>query len=225
MDFSNVNWGRESIVSYYENHRLSTSDVYPSEWFFLKDLLDEGISVLDLGCALGGFANILSEHLSNFTYTGLDISAEMIQRAKQKHPQHRFYHIVEAEFSVLRGDKFDLALCLGILHLTRKWRELISSVWNYTRRHLLLDLRETHLRSIEDSNLSYLWLRPDKSGHESSGEHLPYNVINTTEALQTIASLRPEPTNISRFGYLHAVSSAAVCPLDRVMMHTYSIEK
>ncbi len=52
-------WNQSVVVEYCESHRLSMQHVYPSEWHYLKELLRRGMSILDIGCALGGFAGIL----------------------------------------------------------------------------------------------------------------------------------------------------------------------
>jgi len=225
MKLERAGWNYKGIVSFYENHRRTTDDLYPSEWFFLKDLLRERMSVLDIGCALGGFASILSEHLRDFKYTGLDISSEMVQCASQKHPQHSFHHIPEADLSILKGETFDLTLCFGILHLSYKWRELIVAAWKHTAGHFLFDLRETHLRTTEDPKRSYLRLSSEEECGAGREERLPYNIINAAEALDTIIALCPDAKKICHYGYLHPVSEMAVCPQDQVMMNTYLIAK
>lgn len=218
-------WNQPGVANYYESHRLSTRDVYTSEWQYLKELLCEGISVLDIGCALGGFATVIAEHLRDFKYTGLDISSEMIQRAKQKHPVHRFYLMEEADLSVLKGETFDLVLCLGILHLSRKWRELISAAWKHTGGTLLLDLRETYLQTCEDERISYFTMEAYSEEVAASDLRLPYNIINATEALETLVSCCPGFKAFRHFGYFHPVSESAVSPIPRVIMNTYCIEK
>ena len=39
-------WNQPNVVSFFDNHRITKSDVYPSEWFFLKDQLQEDMSIL-----------------------------------------------------------------------------------------------------------------------------------------------------------------------------------
>ena len=117
-------WNQPNVVSFFDSHRITTSDIYPSEWFFLKDQLQEGMSILDIGCAQGGFAGIISEQLSNFSYTGVDISKEMISKATAKYPQHVFHHVNENDYSPISGE-FDVTLVLGILHLHETWKETI----------------------------------------------------------------------------------------------------
>ena len=39
-------WNQPNVVSFFDNHRITKSDVYPSEWFFLKDQLPQSIRYL-----------------------------------------------------------------------------------------------------------------------------------------------------------------------------------
>lgn len=217
-----LSWDAPGWVEFYETRRATTEAIYPSEWFFLKDLLVEGISVLDIGCALGGLASVLSEHLTRFEYTGVDISENMIERAKQKYPSHRFYAIKEADLSVLADERFDLVVCLGVLHLSKKWRELISAAWSRADI-LLLDLRETAAATIEDETISYYQM--DTLPTTGGVAHLPYNIINSGEALSTLMELCVDATGLHHYGYLAGASAAAVTPIKAVMMNTYQIDK
>jgi cyclopropane fatty-acyl-phospholipid synthase-like methyltransferase len=53
-------WGHESILNFFDKKRLTTQHIYPSEWFFLKDKIADDMSLLDIGCAKGGMANVLA---------------------------------------------------------------------------------------------------------------------------------------------------------------------
>lgn len=219
---STLPWDSPGWVEFYETRRATTEGIYPSEWFFLKNLLVEGISVLDIGCALGGLASVLSEHLTRFEYTGVDISESMIERAKQKYPNRTFYVIEEADLSVLGEQQFDIVVCFGVLHLSRKWRELISVAWSRADV-FLLDLRETADATIEDETISYYQM--DTLPKTGGTAHLPYNIINSAEALGTLVKLCAGATGLRHHGYLASVSSAAVTPTKVVMMNTYQIDK
>src|SRR5688500_13087168 len=56
-------WNASGWPEYYETHRRTAQELYPSEWFFLKDLLSDGMSVLDIGCAVGGLASVVAERV------------------------------------------------------------------------------------------------------------------------------------------------------------------
>ena len=64
-------------------HLRERNDLYLGEKFFLTKLLFERCSVLDIGCAQGGFYKILRSYLKSFSYTGVDSSERMILAAKK----------------------------------------------------------------------------------------------------------------------------------------------
>jgi SAM-dependent methyltransferase len=219
-------WSLPGVLDYFEQQRQNPSDVYPSEALFLDALLVEGISVLDVGCAMGGFAGIIATKLDRFSYTGIDISPAMLERARARHPQHEFVEVGETDFAALGDRRFDLVLCLGILHLNEGWQELLAASWARARRSLLLDLRETHLPTITNRATSYFKM---DFGSASDAEHararLPYNIINTSDALAILHERCPDRARITRYGYTHAIAGSAVGPIQEVMMSTYCIER
>lgn len=216
-------WSTPGWVEFYETRRGTTQDIYPSEWLFLKDLLAEGITVLDIGCAVGGLASVLSEHLSRFEYTGVDLSQDMIARAQHKHPRHRFHVVGEADLSVLADARYDLVVCLGVLHVNRRWREMIAGAWARAKQCFLLDLRETSGATIEDETVSYF--NVEALLQTGVPAHLPYNIINTAEALHTLVQLCAGATGFQHYGYLAGASPSAVTPTRQVLMNTYRIDK
>lgn len=218
-------WGLPRVLDFFEARRATTDEVYPSEWFFLRDRLRDGMTVLDVGCAQGGFARVLGEHLGAFSYTGVDINADMVARARAKHPGHAFHHVAEGDLAVLGERRFDLVIVLGILHLHEAWRDTLAAAWRHTGGCLVFDLRETHLPTIEDKARSYFRMDFHGGGPEHAETTLPYNVVNAGEALAVVTETCRGAARISHYGYLHAVSPAAVCPLDEVMANTYCVER
>ena len=218
-------WGLPRVLDFFAHHRDTTEELYPSERFFIDPLLREGISVLDVGCAQGGFAGILSEHLDRFTYTGLDVNADMIARAKAGHPGQEFHHVAANDFSILGERTFDLVLALGFLHLTADWREALAAAWRHTGGALVLDFRETHLKTIEDPEVSYFAMSFNGGGEEYETTRLPYNILNSGDALAAVIEACSGSNGIRRYGYLHAVRDSAVTPVDQVMATTYCVQR
>lgn len=218
-------WGLPAVLDFFSRERATTGSLYPSEWFFIRDRLKEGISVLDVGCAQGGFATVLAENLKRFAYTGVDVNPTMIETARARHPNHRFLQVREGEFSALGDDRFDLVVVLGILHLHETWRKTIAAAWARTAGTLILDLRETDGATIEDKAVSYF--RMDFNGGDAAHSEtlLPYIVVNTAEALATVQRNCPDARGLARYGYRHPVSSAARCPLGEVMASAYRIDR
>ena len=223
MNKNAESWGLPNVVSFFDSHRVTSSDVYPSEWFFLKNQLHEDMSILDIGCAQGGFAGIIGEQLKNFSYTGVDISKAMIEKAAMNYPHHKFHLVNEGDFSSL-SEVYDMTLVLGILHLHETWRKTIEMAWKHTKTALILDLRETFGNTIEDKAQSYFSMNINGRNGEYS-EVLPYNVINAGEALETINSICTGAKKISHYGYLQDPSSTTVTKVDKIFANVYLIQK
>jgi SAM-dependent methyltransferase len=217
-------WELSGVLDFFRSERSTTGQVYPSEWFFLKDRLKEGMRVLDVGCAQGGFASMLSEHLGQFSYTGIDISPAMIERARMRHPDHTFHAVPEnADWAFLGGAAFDLVLVLGILHLHEGWRQTIARAWSHTEGCLLMDLRETEGPTVEDKTRSFF--RMDFGGDGLDTVTLPYVLVNSAEALGTVRRLTPGARRVSHYGYLHPVSASASVPVEGVMTNVWCVER
>mgnify|MGYP001186933542 CR=1 FL=1 len=223
MSNNSESWSLPNVVSFFDDHRLTSLDVYPSEWFFLKNQLHENMSVLDIGCAQGGFASIIKEQINNFSYTGVDISKEMINKATMHYPQHKFLHINEGDFSSLSG-VYDMTLVLGILHLHETWRKTIEAAWKHTKTALILDLRETFENTIEDKDQSYFTMEIN-GPNGSYSDVLPYNLINSGDALETINSICTGAKKISHYGYQQVPSNTTSTTVDKIFANAYLIQK
>jgi len=216
-------WGSSGVLDFFGHNRRSSADVYPSERFFLDGKLREGMSVLDVGCAQGGFADILSEHLQSFSYTGVDVNAAMIERARARHPKHDFFCVTEADYSALGEAKFDLVLVLGILHLHDSWRDTLRGAWARTRNSLIFDLRHTGGPTVEDRDRSYLAM--DFGGSSRDDARVPYILVNAGEAQKLVEDTCADARAIAQYGYRHAVSPSASTPLDHVIAATWCVDR
>jgi hypothetical protein len=147
----------------------------------------------------------------------------MITKASARYPQHIFHNVNENDYSVLSGE-YDMTLVLGILHLHETWRDTIKAAWKHTRSVLILDLRETFEKTIEDKTKSYFTMDINGSNGDYS-EVLPYNVVNTGEALETIVSICSGVEKISHYGYLQDPSHTTVTPINKIFANVYLIQK
>jgi SAM-dependent methyltransferase len=218
-------WGLSGVIDYFQDNRRTTDHVYPSEWFFLKDCLTEGVSVLDVGCAQGGFAGVIGENVSSFTYTGLDINGTMIDIARDRYPDHMFYHVAEGDYSVLGNGTFDLVLVLGILHLHETWRDTMALGWRHTKGDLIFDLREGAGPSVEDKSVSYFKMDFGVQDQEHEARTLPYIIVNASEALETVTAICENAGRLQRYGYTQSPSPSAVTPVSTVMAEVYKVSR
>jgi ubiquinone/menaquinone biosynthesis C-methylase UbiE len=216
-------WSSEDVVRFYTTHRNSTEGVYDSEKYYLRDILYPGISICDVGCGAGGFFNILRRYQPDISYTGVDISEEMINNAKKLYP--------EASFEVSRGDNlnfadgaFDLVISFGVLHMDLNWRDILKECWRATQGYFLFDLRLVQdAQTLEDITVSYQKLAFEDQWNGLS--IVPYVVVNVKDAFGTIMSLVPESKIIRAYGYFHPVSRMTVTPYKEVCMTMFRLKK
>ncbi len=75
-------------VKYYEDNPPNPTRVYEN-WLELLKKTDYA-SVLDIGCGLGDFTQMLRDE--GYEVTGIDSSEQMIRAARKRHPECRFVH-------------------------------------------------------------------------------------------------------------------------------------
>ncbi len=86
-------------------------------WALTYSIHWDGQSVLDIGCGQGDLVGLMSQQGYKSTYTGIDLSSEMIRIAKKKYPQARFVIGDGLDFSC--QERADIVLSSGIL--SHKW--------------------------------------------------------------------------------------------------------
>jgi cyclopropane fatty-acyl-phospholipid synthase-like methyltransferase len=72
----------------------------------------DGYRILDIGCGPG----TALPYLRGYDYTGVDLSAEYIDRARKRFPNATFFCSSVNDFQVPRNQSFDRALALGVVH-------------------------------------------------------------------------------------------------------------
>ena len=89
---------------------------------FLAKKAKEGERILDLGCGDGRFFKLLKER--KIDYYGIDLSEKMIELAKKKFPQGKFF-LFDGKKIPFPNDFFDRVFCLAVFHHipSKKFRE------------------------------------------------------------------------------------------------------
>jgi len=118
------NMDSNEIAAYYDQSCRDSQYGWQASFLFSEDdqyvrfatvnsIIAPNSSVLDVGCGQGDFCPFAKT--KNLLYTGLDISGEMIQKAKQKFPMANF---VQWDFvSNPIEEKFDYVMALGTFSL------------------------------------------------------------------------------------------------------------
>ncbi|WP_169727522.1 class I SAM-dependent methyltransferase [Granulosicoccus antarcticus] len=98
-------------------------------------------SLLDVGCGAGDFLHHLRQRDLNVSYTGTDISANMINTCQSRFPEQEFLHLDIADIEANR--KFDYVVSFGIHNIK------IDSGWEilkeYTAKQFELCRKGAHI--------------------------------------------------------------------------------
>jgi len=216
-------WSHPNVINFYTQHRCNFSDLYESEKFFLPKILFPNIKVLDIGCAAGGFYNIIKTIEPTVEYTGVDISLTLIEKARKKYPGVKFLtaNVTDIPFD---DSVFDLVFSTGVLHMEYHYYNAIKEAYRVTDKHLLFDLRlnkdETGFftqKLIFENNSSY-------SNKKNEIPSAPYIVCNATEILDFLKQLSPVPISLQATGYFRKPAET-VSTKQEVCMTAFLIEK
>ncbi len=168
-------WAGRDTIQYYTENRNRYTDLYPSEqWFLTREFLCSLRSILDVGCAAGGFYEIFSGLNPEVSYTGMDVVEAFVAQAEERYPQ--------AEFVAYSGtgpfpvkEKYDLVFSSGLMHLVDNWRELFTRMTAQSRGFVLADFRLITGPTYAGT------FQPSFADRESDVPQINYHVINGRE--------------------------------------------
>lgn len=129
------------LVAFYRKHRNQPEDLYPSERRFLPWLAAQAESVLDVGCAAGGFAAIWLSYNAAVRYRGVDRSPALVAGAGELHPESSFLVGDCAEGLPLPDGSATVVQALGWLHWEPRYREALAELWRLAGRYAFFDVR------------------------------------------------------------------------------------
>ena len=114
-----------------KSHRTADEPIYLNEEYyetplerykFLGSLLHQdkrptGSTVLDIGCATGGFLYYLSSKFPEFTFSGGDVSEKMLAVGRERQPKIDFHKCSILDTDFFENHAFDIIFCAGVLPL------------------------------------------------------------------------------------------------------------
>lgn len=207
------------LVKYYETHRNRLGDLYPSERRFLPWLASHAESVLDVGCGAGGFAQVWSACRPSIRYTGVDISAPLVEAARRAHPEHDFLQADCAAGLPLKDGFADAVVALGWLHWEERYVAALHELWRVTRRFLFLDLRLLDSSGPDMTGSQRLALTGDWDGRTA----VPYLCLAWPRIAERLLSL--EPARILGHGYWGVPAATVTGVNEQVCFATFVLER
>lgn len=214
-------WSAKPVVQFYTQARQSLKELYASERRFLEPALEGCTSVLDIGCAAGGFFPMLRALRPGIRYLGIDTSSEMIRQARLSYPEAEF-HVMDGSHLPLPESCFDLVLCTGVLHHNPNYSEMIQELYRVASKGCLLDLPRLTLHPYRfDLHTSYMVLQRQFGMEELTVREeetfIPYVLAHPRALFDLLLNLlRPSPQSVSVFGYYGTPSQATVLPVSSV---------
>lgn len=214
-------WSAKDSLDFYERHRHRPDEMYPSERFFLPDAARAASSVLDIGCAAGGFSRIMKSFNPAIHYTGIDITPAFIEAAKRLYPDSEFELGDGIHFSTPPGS-YDLVYISGILHVNSEYRRIVQAAYEQAKRQLICDFRLTWGSSVTGRfHVNF----DQQAGEENQKTPLPYHVLSVDTLLSDLRSLNPPPAAIRLRGYYHKPADTAELPMKQLIVAFASLEK
>jgi SAM-dependent methyltransferase len=182
------NWAdHPDLVDFYATHRNRPEDLYASEARFLPWLARQAGSVLDTGCAVGGFSEIWSHFNPDLSYTGVDVSASLVAAARQLHPRLEFVLGNVSDGLPLRDRYADVVQALGWLPWEPRWDIALDELWRLTGRWLFLDVRVV----ADPADAGVGRQRIELVGEWDGKTETPYVTVAWPELARRLAALRP----------------------------------
>ena len=212
-------WSNQSAIDYYSENRHEISDLYPSETIFLPRVLFPGAKVLDVGCASGGFFNIMRSYEAHIEYTGVDLSERAVELAKERYPEATFI-VTEGFELVFANNTFDVVHCTSVFNNEPNYQAMLQEMYRVSNRFVLMDIRL--LKGIGRQAESVYNIQFNSEGVEAK---VPYVVNDADEVANFVLQLNPKPKALRGTGYFHQVAKEAETPHDEVCMSLFLIQK
>jgi len=91
-----------------------TRKIFWEELYFLKDYINDGNNVLDLGCGNGRFLELIGD--KKIKYSGIDSSESLIRQANETYEQLGEFIHGDALSLPYKNNSFDVVVSFGVLH-------------------------------------------------------------------------------------------------------------
>ena len=203
------------LEDYYSNRRSRPEDLYSSEAFFLPWLARNCDTVLDAGCAAGGFSNIWKHYNNSIKYSGMDLSSRLISAAKRRFPEIDFQVGNPADGLSSLEKKYCSVAALGWFHWEPRWKQALSELWSVTGRYLFFDVRISVRPGAFKQSMEF-------AGAENSA--VDYIVLSEGDIVKSIQKLR-DVKQVLGFGYKGNSDSSVIGLSDEIYFATFVIEK
>jgi len=151
-------------------------------------------------------------------YTGIDISSELIAKAKVAYPEASFQVSKPGRLD-FAPDTFDMVYSSGIFHLIEdEWQNLFREAYKVSKDKVLIDFRLSEQKECRGRISLDFYGTGEKN-------FAVYTVLNVFDLMDYLHTLSPKPRKISVYGYMNKPSPMADIKIDEICMAFFLIEK
>ena len=139
---SKNSWGYNNVTHFYSKNRNKVSDLYNSEKLLLKKIKTKINSVLDFGCAAGGFNPIFNKIFKGVNYTGIDFDKEMIKLSKKKYTNKSKFILSSNIPKKIKNH--DLVFSTGVMNHVKNYQNIINRMVEKSKYYTFIDCPRLH---------------------------------------------------------------------------------
>lgn len=206
------------LVAFFADHRRRPADLYPSERRFLPWLASRADSVLDAGCAAGGFSEIWRHYAPEIRYTGVDLSQPLVEAARGLHPEHEFVQGNVAAGLPLPDRAARVVQALGWLFWEPEYEAALEELWRLTGRWLFVDFR-----TVENGDVTIGRQQISLVDEWDEVTTVPYLTVPWVDLAELLLRLRP--ARIFGYGYLGPPAETVVGVAGEVCFAVFVLER
>lgn len=105
---------------------------------FISSFINDGESVLDVGCGPGWNLEHFLEYGPNVKYKGIDYSERFVRVANQRHPDHTFFYLGDARNLIEREESWDVVLLQDCLEHTNGYEKPVREALRVAKRRVII---------------------------------------------------------------------------------------
>lgn len=213
---------RQASVEYWSSHRNTVDELYPSERHFFVDCLRNSRSVLDVGCAAGGFSEICRAVVPEVEYCGLDVSENLVASARRTYEnEHTTFYVYDGVSfpDAISERRFDLVFSFGVLHHVESWDVVLRQMLRAAGSFVCFDLRLNESGDLQGHQII------DFNEEWDGVTKIDYFVLDLYETLRAVSDMAGSERGVDLYGYECPPTDKAVIDIDKVTMASFCIGK
>ncbi len=187
----------KGFVKSYEKLRKNVQlrELYPSEAWSVYRIIPQCKTMLDIGCGNGNISSILHAINNDIKYTGIDVSENIIEVAKETNESDLVEFFVSDAQKFLSGldSKFDCVMCFAATYAFPEFYKVMESMLNASKRFVIFDMR-VHEKDMHVADVEIACTKHDNLKS-------PYVILSFREFLKVVSGWKEKVARVEISGY------------------------